>query len=273
MTEVKEMANAVVKSGMFPSVKTADAAFCLMMLCQSEGLHPMQALRRYNIIQGTPSMKADAVLAEFMNRGGRVLWGQMDEKACEATFEAPGLLKPTTVRWTIDGEAKRAELTGKDNWRKYPRAMLRARVISEGIRLAMPEVMVGLQTSEEAADMDAPLVALTPPREITPSAPVDTAPMPDANNPIIPIIETEKIVEPAIRQRVTMKVQSVTSSIDPSSKKIFYTVTSSTGGKIHTDDLSVAKAAHKLVGRDVVIDYKHDDDGTDWIAGAVTEAK
>jgi hypothetical protein len=57
------------------------------------------------------------------------------------------------VDWTIQ-QAKTAGLTGKDVWKQYPRAMLRARVISEGIRTVYPGVAVGVYTPEEIADAD-----------------------------------------------------------------------------------------------------------------------
>ncbi|MFN9897772.1 MAG: hypothetical protein ACK55Z_03035, partial [bacterium] len=53
-----------------------------------------------------------------------------------------------TITWTF-AQATKIGLTGKDNWRNYPRAMLRARVISEGIRTVYPGCVVGVYTPEE----------------------------------------------------------------------------------------------------------------------------
>ena len=150
-SEIKEIATAVAKSGLFPSIKTPEAALTLMMLCQAEGLHPVMALRRYHIFSGQISMKADAMLGEFMKRGGTIEWVKNSDTVVEAIFETPGLKKPVTVQWTIE-DASRAKLTGKDNWKTYPKAMLRARVISDGIRMTMPEIISGIYTPEEVAD-------------------------------------------------------------------------------------------------------------------------
>lgn len=170
LPDVKEMANAVVRSGLFPALKTPDAAVTLMMLCQAEGLHPIMALRRYHIIQGQPAMKSDALLGEFQKRGGRVRWVRSDNEVCEAVFMSPGVDGEAPVRWTID-DATRIGLTKKDNWQNYPRAMLRARVVSEGVRMTMPEIIAGIPTSEEAQDL--PPIAYTPPAqpEQAPQAP------------------------------------------------------------------------------------------------------
>ncbi len=156
LNEVKAMADAAARSGLFPSLRTPEAAFTLMMLCQAEGLHPIQALRRFDIVQGRPALKSDAMLGEFQQRGGTVEWLQHDAEACRAVFAAPGLAKPVTVTWTME-DAKRAGLAGKSGpWQQYPRQMLRARVISEGIRMAMPAVVVGLYAPEEVQDFVRP---------------------------------------------------------------------------------------------------------------------
>jgi hypothetical protein len=148
------MADTAAKSGLFPALKSKDQVMTLMLLCQAEGLHPMQALRRYDLIQGRPALKTDAILAEFQARGGTVEWGAHTHDSCTATFAAPGLKAPVTVTWTLD-DAKRAGLLGKDTWRGYTRQMLRARTVSEGVRMAMPAVVVGIYTPEETADFDA----------------------------------------------------------------------------------------------------------------------
>ena len=48
----------------------------------------------------------------------------------------------------------KAGLTGKDNWKNYPRQMLRARVVSEGVRTVYPAVCVGVYTPEEFQNFD-----------------------------------------------------------------------------------------------------------------------
>ncbi|MEB3214553.1 MAG: hypothetical protein VKL39_24605, partial [Leptolyngbyaceae bacterium] len=69
------------------------------------------------------------------------------------------------IEWTI-AQAKAAGLTGKEVWRQYPRAMLRARVISEGIRTVFPGVAVGVYTPEEIGDLPIGAASPTGPREI-----------------------------------------------------------------------------------------------------------
>jgi hypothetical protein len=148
--DIAEMAKSVSRSRLFGLDESQ--AFTLMLLAESKGLHPIQAVERYHVIKGRPSMKADAMLAEFQRHGGVVEWLQYDTTKCEAIFEAPNVKTPTKVSWTIE-DARKAGLVDKDGmYMKYPRQMLRARVISEGVRMTMPGIILGIYTPEEVAD-------------------------------------------------------------------------------------------------------------------------
>jgi len=144
--EMSKMAAVAANSRMF-GFKTQDEALAIMLLCQGEGLHPAVALRDYHVISGRPSMKSDAMLARFQQAGGSVKWSQYHETAVSGVFSHPAG-GSVEITWTIE-QAKAANLSGKDVWRAYPRAMLRARCISEGIRTVFPACIVGTYTPEE----------------------------------------------------------------------------------------------------------------------------
>jgi hypothetical protein len=162
------MAEQVAKSRLFPGFETPQAAFALMLLCQSEGLHPMQAVRRFHLINGKPSMRADAMQAEYQRQGGTVRWLKSDAGECRARFlhpvhaPEPGL----EIEWTI-ARAGLAGLTGNPTWKKFPAQMLRARVISEGVRAVLPGVVCGIYTPEEVGDF-------APPRQPEPAPVIET---------------------------------------------------------------------------------------------------
>jgi hypothetical protein len=155
--QVQSLAKAVAASKLFKGFDTPEKATVLMMICQAEGCHPVQAVQRYDVIDGRPSKKSDAMLSDYMQRGGRVDWLEMTDKEVRAVFKTPDA-PPLTIAWTIE-MAQKAKLADKDNWKKYPRAMMRARVVSEGIRATMPSVVAGIYTPEEVQDFD----DLTPP--------------------------------------------------------------------------------------------------------------
>lgn len=148
--DMERMASVIAQSGLF-GVKHPVQALALMLVAASEGLHPATAARDYHVIQGRPALKTDAMLARFQATGGRVQWHDYSDTVVSATFSHPagGSLK---VEWTMD-RAKAAGLAGKDIWKQYPRAMLRARVISEGIRTVYPGVLSGMYAPEEVRDM------------------------------------------------------------------------------------------------------------------------
>jgi hypothetical protein len=165
--QVERMALAVAKSGLF-GVKTADQAMALMLIAQAEGLHPAIAARDYHVINGRPTLKADAMLARFQTAGGSVRWGEYTDRRVVGTFSHPqgGSVE---VAWTVDMAAA-AGLTKNPTWKSYPRQMLRARCISEGIRTVFPGVVVDTYTPEEVEDM-------APPQATQPAAPRDMGPV------------------------------------------------------------------------------------------------
>jgi hypothetical protein len=153
-SDQEKMANAIAKSGLF-GLREPNQVLALMAVAQAEGRHPASVAKDYHIIEGRPALKADAMLARFQMAGGSVEWLTYTDEKVEAIFSHPqgGRLQ---IAWTIK-QANQAGISMgrngmKDNWAKYPRAMLRARVISEGIRTVFPGVIVGEYTPEEVSD-------------------------------------------------------------------------------------------------------------------------
>ena len=174
LAEIEKAAQYMAKSGLF-GVKDPVQAVALMLLAQAEGTHPARAVQEYHIIGGRPALRADAMLARFLAAGGRVEWHALTDERAEATFSHP---QGGTVRlaWTLE-DAKRAGLLDKrdSGWHKYPRAMLRARLISEGVRTVFPGVATGVYTPEEVMDLPEPAQVVSPASPPSPSRP---APLP-----------------------------------------------------------------------------------------------
>jgi hypothetical protein len=159
-SEIEKMAAAISKSGLFLGIETPAQAIGLMLIAQARGIHPAQAVLEYNIINGKPAMKAEAMLAHFQQAGGIVEWVEMTDEKVTGKFSHASCPKPVTITWDIP-RAKRAEVYrvqtsgGKTGmWVKYPRQLLRARVISEGIRACYPAVVEGVYSVEEVQDFD-----------------------------------------------------------------------------------------------------------------------
>jgi hypothetical protein len=147
--EIEKMALAISKSGLF-GVKTPEQAIAIMLVAQAEGRHPALAARDYDVIQGRPSKKSEAMLRDFLESHGKVEWHKLDDAVADATFSHPS---GGSVRIVWDmRRAQAAGLGAKDMWRKYPRQMLRARCVSEGIRTVCPMATSGMYVPEEVQD-------------------------------------------------------------------------------------------------------------------------
>lgn len=164
MDQLQAMAGSLVKSKLF-GFETVEQAMSIMLIAQAEGRSPALAARDYHVIKGRPALKADAMLARFQQEGGIVEWDEYTDTKVSGRFSHPkSSPKPVSIEWTID-MAKRIGLAGRDNWKNYPRAMMRARVISEGVRTVYPGIAVGIYTVEETQDFE-PRVE----RNITPTS-------------------------------------------------------------------------------------------------------
>src|SRR6267154_2448037 len=155
VTDIQTMAAAVAKSGLF-GIKTSEQALALMLVAQAEGRHPASVAMDFNIIQGRPALKADAILARFQSAGGSVRWTSMTDEKVSAVFTHPQG-RSVEIDWDMR-RAKAAQLTGKEGsmWAKYPRQMLRARVISEGVRTCFPGATGGFYVPEEVQQFETP---------------------------------------------------------------------------------------------------------------------
>jgi hypothetical protein len=164
--EMDQMADAIAKSGLF-GMKDKSSVLALMAVAQAEGLHPATAARDFHIIQGKPALKADAMLARFQNAGGFVEWKEYTDEKVTGLFKHPngGQLE---VTWTIKQANNIGLVKPGSGWQRFPRAMLRSRCISEGIRSVFPGSVTGFYSPEEVADFT------TPEKDITPKPPAVT---------------------------------------------------------------------------------------------------
>jgi hypothetical protein len=184
------LAQNVAESGLFPGCKNPQQAFTLMMICESEGLHPMTALKRYHIIPSAdgprPSMRADAMQAEFQARGGVIEIVRCDDEEARAVFSHPKYQpKPVERHVTFEQFRKSGVINGRDgikkNWRESASDMLWSRLVTKNIRKIYPGIVAGIYSPEEIEDME-PSVPPEPagparpgsaPRAISPPADVE----------------------------------------------------------------------------------------------------
>jgi hypothetical protein len=116
------------------------------------GLSPMAALRSFDLIKGTPAMRANAMRG-LVQSHGHAIWEE-ESTATRAVVcgQRAGESEVHRSEWTIE-RARDAQLTGKDNWKKQPKAMLLARATAEACRLTASDALHGVPyAAEELVD-------------------------------------------------------------------------------------------------------------------------
>jgi len=146
---VTVMGAAIYQSGFFGCVNEAQGRV-IALDCLVKKIPPLERAATDHIISGKLSMRADAMLAGFITRGGKVKWidhGDTGEKASAKFSTKDGT--NVEISYTIE-MAKLAGLIKRDSgWLKNPGEMLRARLVSKAVRMLDPEVVAGRYTPEE----------------------------------------------------------------------------------------------------------------------------
>jgi hypothetical protein len=126
-------ARMLIKSGLLPQgLKSPEAALFVILTGRDLGLSPVQSLRSIHVIQGKIEVAADMQLGLFHRGGGKSHWKELSNERAVLELHAPWLTEPHVETFGME-DAKRAGLGG-DNWRKYPKAMLRSRAITAGLK-------------------------------------------------------------------------------------------------------------------------------------------
>ena len=147
---MKSQATTLVKSGFLPkAVDTPEKALAIAMKGRELGLPMMQSITSIHVIDGKPTISAELMAALVHQRvpGAVLRCIETNDRICTYEAARPGdkILK---MSFTWD-EAVRAGVTGKDNWKKYPAAMLRARCCSAICRIVFPDAIMGCYTPDE----------------------------------------------------------------------------------------------------------------------------
>lgn len=155
LAAIKTLGGAIFKSGIFGLDKPEQGEI-LAMQCLAERKSPLELARTYHFIQGQLAIRSDALLAKFHQAGGSVEWTNRSDICVIATFrkgKSEAVITANIKEYIENGTAVMKDgKTLKDNWKKWPRRMLTARAISEGVRLIAPECCFGVYVAEEIVD-------------------------------------------------------------------------------------------------------------------------
>lgn len=155
--EVERAAKAMASSGFFTDTKQASQAIVKILAARELGLGPFAGMNGINIIQGKPAFSAN-IMAACVKKSGRYNYRvtEMTDKNCTIEF-----MEYMGGKWNTSGVSsftiEDAKKAGTKNLDKFPRNMLFARAMSNGVRWYCPDVMSGsvAYTPEElGADVD-----------------------------------------------------------------------------------------------------------------------
>jgi hypothetical protein len=173
------MGDQLRRTGFLPShIKDGVSFAAIVLMGREMGMGTMAACRKLQVIKGTVTERADSQLARFKSCGGRSQFKELTEARAVLWLRHPNGDEHTET-FTLD-DAKRAGLSSNDNYAKHPKAMLRSRAITAGLKSVGWEGAVGIYDPDEIADSPEPakeavIVRQKPDVESAVSAPVAAA--------------------------------------------------------------------------------------------------
>lgn len=159
MRELLDFAQLAAKSTMVPEAyrNKPENIVVAVQLGSELGLAPMQAIQNIAIIGGRPSVFGDAMLGLVRQSPlcadvEEHFEGEGDRRVAVCIAKRVGK-RPVHQSFSVD-DAKKAKLWDKTGpWQQYPDRMLQMRARGFALRDAFPDVLRGLISAEEAADI------------------------------------------------------------------------------------------------------------------------
>lgn len=159
LTDAYRWAQYVVASGLAPKGLSKPESVLVALQCGMElGFSAMQSLSVVHVIQGRPSLSVEAMAARVESAGAlepgtklRFRYeGEGAELACVAWSQPRGgkVIESDPVYLS-----EFQHLAGNDNWKRYPKRMLKARAVGFHIRDNYAGHVRNLPTSEELFDL------------------------------------------------------------------------------------------------------------------------
>lgn len=154
------LGKVLATSGYFKDAKDEAQAVVKVLAGQEIGIGPVAAMIGIHVVDGKPTFSA-RLMASLIKRSGRYNYRvktpdeKRDQECAIEFFEDKESIGLSTFTMK---DAERADLNGKDVWKKYPRNMLFARAMSNGFNWYTPDLSNGLPvyTPEEmGAEVDA----------------------------------------------------------------------------------------------------------------------
>lgn len=162
------LSEVFVQSGFFKDVKAKSQAIVKILLGRELGLKPIQAMLSINMVQGRPEVAA-ATLGALVKRSGKYDYRikEHTHEVCEIEYfsvTAGKLDHIGSSRFEME-DARRAGLDKKDNYKAWPKNMMFARAMSNGVRWYCLDAIGGMPVYVEGEIAEITPADDTPPDE------------------------------------------------------------------------------------------------------------
>lgn len=151
--------DTVYRSGLAPSsFKSGEQIFIAVQYGGELGLSPMTALSSIYVVNGRPSLWGTALPGLVLSKGlledfKEWVEGAGDNMIARCYVKRRGIGSGYTAEFSwLD--AKRAALTGKDIWQKYPADLLKARARARAFKTLFADCLCGLPIKEDIQDVE-----------------------------------------------------------------------------------------------------------------------
>jgi hypothetical protein len=163
-TSVEDLLN----SGIMPkAIDTKEKLMAVTQYGKELGMDPLTAINSVSIIAGKMVVASSMLGALLKKKGYEYIW----TKDWDVEGEGPATRITTEIEIFWVSKALKREISQKfkmtwkelelagltesnPTYKKYPKAMLRARCISAAVRAVAPEILLGMYTVEELAEQD-----------------------------------------------------------------------------------------------------------------------
>ncbi len=200
MAETRTLAESMYQSGYF-DVKSIHQALVKIWAGKEFGVGAVASMNGIYIQNGRPALHAN-LMAAIIKKSGKYDYRvvKLDETECELVFSQDGV-NVGNSKFTLD-DAKKADLSGKEVYKKYPRNLLFARALSNGAKWYCPDAFGGQtpyvpeELGEDNAERDSKTIIELPDNKV------------EAIEKLVKSVESEPAVKETTGTTNVVKVES-----------------------------------------------------------------